>query len=305
MQPFENLLSIYSKSTYPLSKVPRNDLNCEDDLIQILNKLSKEEDILLFKNDIFDHNEASKLFRIIEDNIKESFEKTTYLDTFESYCLTLDIFNSLCLCISTKKGKKENIKHIIESTKESINILKFSLPLGEKEISILNTVIGRQLYYLTHINYVDISFKEIDYILDEYYMYLEKQMHGYELSHSSTFLVEEESQDIEKAILINNSSFLLLKMIYKIKHFKSHVEYKNHKRFYQIKELFKEIISIGFDNKITNSFSKDVMNSFIKSGKFLENNVQYNIINEKIKLLTLNTDEYKELVDIIISSKEA
>lgn len=306
MQSIESLVSIYKDSKYYLSNLPKNDLDCEENLLQILSKLSRKNNIKLFKDEIFDHDLAATLFREIEEELQNSFQEKNYFEVFKKYALILDIFNSLCLCISTSKNKKENVKQIIETSKESINILKFTLALKEEEISILNNIIGRQLYYLTHITYVDITSKDIEYILDEYFMYLEKQLHGYELSHSSNFGCEKQTcKDIEKYILINNSSFLLLKMTYKLQHFKVHLDYKNNKRFHDIKELFTQISSQDFEDSDIELFSSKVLNSFLKSGNLLKEIAEYNIINEKIKLLTLNTDEYKELVDIIISSKEA
>jgi hypothetical protein len=47
-----------------------------------------------------------------------------------------------------------------------------------------------------------------------------------------------------------------------------------------------------------------LIEEFLSSNKYLNNNKQYNVLDEKIKLLQINTDEYKQLIDIIMMSKQ-
>lgn len=300
----EQIRAIYKDAKCYLSMVPKNDLNCEKNLLHIINSLSPKKDLTLFDENDFNIAIATDLFRNFEEEIKKSFdEKDVYFLLFKNYALMLDVFSLLCIYIATKKEKKDNVKFIIEEVKESVNLLKYNLPLDELRLQTLNNIVGKQLYYLTHINYVDITSKHIDYIFDEYHMYLEKQIHGFELSITSNFGNDINiEKTLEESILLNNSSFLLLKMIHKIQHFKSHINYEENKKLQEIKYLFYKISHQEVKDSKLKEFHDDVLNIFLKSAKTLENKINYKIIDEKIKLLSFNTDEYKELVDIIIAT---
>lgn len=303
--------NICIENSYQIAKKQFEDLiytkkKTESDLINIIN-------ILKFSNifDIFDKNnynftEISNLFRFYEDELKSSFQnnKPLFDIKFRCYILLIKVFTELCITFSTNLEKRTYIDNFIQLLKESKNMLKFFIPLEKKHINILNNILGEQLYYFSHIQYIHTKDKELDYIFEEYYLNLEKQLHGYELSLSTDFGDNElTDKDIEYMIFINNASFLLLKMIHKLNYYQPNIDFYQNNKLKNILTLFHEI-SLFSKNIVSNDieeFESTLIKEFKNSSNYLRIHKNHDMIEEKVELLKLNTDEYKQLIDIILS----
>lgn len=269
------------------------------------NKKHSEKELLALINEI------SKLFNFHINQLRYSFNdnKSLFYLRFKAYLLVIDSFTKLCLTFSTNKEKRALIDNILQILNESKSMLKLFVPLEENEIKILNNLIGQQLYYYTHINYIKVQNKEINYLLEEYHLNLEKIIHGYELSFESDFGNKSKLKEIfkenEKMIFLNNASFLLLKMIYKFNYHMSEKKYNNNPNFIKIVNLFLEYSKLSKYKNIKTilEFEKVLIQEFENSARSLNNSDRIDVFDEKIKLLKVDTDEYKQLIDIIMDLK--
>lgn len=280
----------------------------EREILKIISDLNLEKEFKFLQNNNYDLNSVSELFRLKEEELKESFEKDQerFHILFKMYLLEIELFTILCELFSFDKEKRNLIDPIFQVLKESKTLLKFFIPFDKKEIHILNNIIGEQLYNFIHVQYTDPKDKELDYIFEKYLLNCEKMLHGLELSISSNFGGNPyKKREIEEIIFLNNLSFLLLKMSSKLKFYRPNEEYLNNSYFLKIIDFVNKIDFL--DKKslidIKKDYGKTMLRLFLESSSFLKKEKDYNLIDEKIKLLELNTDEYKELIDIITSSK--
>ncbi|WP_072679598.1 hypothetical protein [Arcobacter sp. LA11] len=281
----------------------------EGDLLNIIKKLDFSKNFAIFQENNYNFDEVSNLFRFYEDELKSSFfeDKNLFKIEFKCYILLIKTFTELCITFATNKERRKHIDSFFQILKESKNLLKFFIPLEEKDIKTINNLIGEQLYYFSHIQYIHTKDKELDYIFEEYYLNLERQIHGYELSLSTNFGNKElNNKDIEYMIFINNSSFLLLKMIHKLNYYKPQIKFFENDKFKKVLSLFHKI-SLSHkesDSNTIEQFEKTLTSEFLESTKYLKKHKNHNMKKEKVQLLQLNTDEYKQLIDIILSLKE-
>jgi len=299
----------YYKAKEHLNDFISDDIRLEEDLLKIINILKLNSKFEILQENNYNYNEISNLFRFYEDELKSSFskEKVLFQKIFQCYILLIEVYTELCILFSTNKIRKQHIDTILQLLKETKNMLKFFIPLEEKYINIINDMIGQQLYYLSHIQYISIKDKDLDYIFDEYHMNLEKQLHGFELSLSTNFANNKvTNRNIEYAIFMNNSSFLLLKMIHKLRYYKPDINIFENNKFKNILILFCEI-SLLHKNLIPKNikeFEYALIKEFSYCANYLREHKNHDMYEEKTKLLHLNTDEYKQLIDIILLSKE-
>jgi len=281
----------------------------ESNLLDIIKSLNFSTTLTIFQENNYNFDEISNLFRFYEDELKSSFseDKTAFESKFKCYILLIKTFTQLCIYFATNKEKRVYINRVLQILKESKNMLKFFIPLKEKEITVINNLIGEQLYYFSHIQYIHTKDKELDYLFEEYYLNLEKQLHGYELSLSTNFGDKElTNKNIEYMVFINNSSFLLLKMIYKLDYYNPKINFFDNDKFKKILFLFHKI-SLSNKNTISQTileFEKVLIKEFHNSASYLKKYKNHDMIEEKVELLRLNTDEYKQLIDIILSLKK-
>ena len=301
--------SLYLSTKKQFEDLVYSNKQTESNLIDIVKRLDFSSKFTIFQQNNYNFDEISNLFRFYENELKSSFseDKTIFKIKFKCYILLIKTFTELCVTFATNKEKRVHINNFFQILKESKNMLKFFIPLDEKEIKTINNLIGEQLYYFSHIQYIHTKNKELDYLFEEYYLNLEKQLHGYELSLSSDFGDNElTNKDIEYMIFINNSSFLLLKMIHKLNYYNPTIEFFKNDKFKKVLSLFHEI-SLFHKNTISNKieeFEDILIKEFHNSTNYLKKHNNHNMIEEKVGLLQLNTDEYKQLIDIILSLKE-
>ena len=84
---------------------------------------------------------------------------------------------------------------------ETINILKFNIPLDENKLQKLNNIQGKYLYYFSHINDIIFEANNLQKIFKNYSLVLERQEQGYILSKESNFGNETENLDSQEFLL--------------------------------------------------------------------------------------------------------
>jgi GGDEF domain-containing protein len=215
----------------------------------------------------YNYDAISELFRFYEDTLREQKDDKELFDTtFQSYIILLSAYTQLCVINATDIIRKKSINKVLDLMIETINMLKFSLALEEKDMNKINNVLGEHLYYFSHLSYITINKNDINYSLKEYYLYLEKQTDGYQLSKSSDFGGKAlPSKNEEFVIFKNNASFLLLTLLQKLDASFKDYDYYSNKNFQKILELYYENFSLKtkeiyipkdvkeFKNKLLNS----------------------------------------------------
>lgn len=303
MKSSKNLTTLYEHSKANLKTILNSPIIDDIKLLELIDKLTFDNSFSIKKIDDYNLDEIAKVFRFYEELLKKSFneDKEKFELEFKLYTLLIKVFTELCNTFINDKNKIPNIDNFFQILKESKNMLKLTIPLDVKHINILNNLIGEQLYYFSHIHYHDINAYPLDYTFEKYFLNLEKMFHGYDLSLSSDFGHKEfTNKDIELAILKNNASFLILTLIHKIYKYKSFDDLENNK--------FKNIIKFYTDNFSTEKDTKKdtiknleslLLRDFIDSNKYIKKITNHNLLTEKLILLELDTDEYKQLIDII------
>lgn len=274
-----------------------------EELTNIVNLLSLGK-----KYDIFeDYNsycmdELSKLFREYESKltIQYELENENFNLTFELYVNLLELLTSLCTVNALDIHRRKTIPYIIELVTESINILKFTIPLDEERILTLNNIQGQLMFKFSHINFISTENKKFNFILDEYLFLLERQISGFELCQNSNFGNISERKDEYFLHFLKNVSYLLLSMFNKLENdYKALIDFENskiqeilhlyikHCSFFD-KELhikniihFKQILQNNFAYLYTKPFDElsfkynvnGVLNDFIFQGS---KNINYN-----------------------------
>lgn len=303
----QNLKRLYSNILNEFKEINIDSVTTEEELLKIIYKAKINNDINLIEENNFSLTQLSELFRFYEDSLDKFYlsNEELFEIKFNIYLLLIDLFKQLCKIYSTKHIKRDLIEPILEILIESKNILKLRLPLSKEKIALLNNQIGENRYKFTHIPYIDTKSKEIDYALQVYLLNLERIIHGFELSKAANFRkLIKTSKETEEYIFINNISFLILKMFQKIDLFYIGVEFTTNKYFTEIENLYNEFTFNKLEEANKNKeFKNSVLNNFISTSKYLEEQ-GIAVIDEKLQLLKLNTDEYKQLIDIISRLKK-
>lgn len=303
MKKVEILAAIYEQSVQKLKEILSSEQNKEKQLLFLIQDLSFENSFSLSINENYDINEVDKLFRYYEELLKDSFnqDKELFEIEFKLYLLIIKIFTELCNTFICDKEKRKQISTFFQTLKESKNMLKLFLPLDIKHINILNNLIGEQLYYFSHLDYHDITKYPLDYTFEKYLLNLERMFHGFDLSVASNFGNKEfTNEEIELAILKNNASFLILTLIYKIYSLEDNKIFKNEK-FKNIINFYKNNFYLNECNNIYDieCLEKVLLSNFRKSSSYINKITKQNLLKDKLNLLALDTDEYKQLIDII------
>ncbi|WP_320035827.1 hypothetical protein [Halarcobacter sp.] len=305
MYTLSKLESIYIKSKNDLKTLLKNDSLNEQNLNKLIVELSIDSNYLIFTNNTYNITSIKKIFKFYETIMKRSFpiDKKLFHMQFTLYLHLIKLFSHLCRKIYTHNTNREQVKQILQIMQESKNMLKLSIPLDGEIINIINNIIGQHLYKFTHSDYIDIDKKDIDYIFDYYIYSSEKIIDGYELSQSTNFGNNSKINiNIELLKVKNNLSFLLLSMIYKIDFYFPKLDINENPNYQKIFQYISELSFFNVDIDIKN-FKTFLLDEFKDSSKKLILNNKKHYYDEKISILTLNTDEYKELIDIISQLK--
>lgn len=269
-QPFKNTLNKILKKR--LDNLINNDSAIFfKELTSMIHLLCLGEEFKIFKSyNNYDFDLISDLFRLYENVLREQNEKDSELfdTTFESYIILLKALTQLCVINATDIFRKKTINPIIDLMTETINMLKFTIPLNEYNMNKINNILGEHLYYFAHVSYIKINKDDIDYSLKEYHMYLERQIDGFELSRNSNFGDEGEvAQHNEFITFKNNASFLLLTLLQKLNfNFKDYNYFEN-SNFEKLLTLYYEMFALKtVDFKIPDNekeFKRNLVDSLL------------------------------------------
>ena len=148
------------------------------ELVTIINLLSFGKDYDIFTNYNFYSNEnISKLFRDYEEylSILSSTDEKNFELSFNLYITLIETFNELCILNQIDVQRKKTITGIMEVLTETINMIKFKVPLSPEKINILNNILGKLLFYYSHVPFINTQNKDLKYIVDEYNFLFEKK----------------------------------------------------------------------------------------------------------------------------------
>lgn len=304
MENNNNLKKLYNTIYQDFKNISIEDIKSDEELTKIISSLYIEESFNIFENNNLNFEQLSNLFRYYEDILSSLYliDEELYEIKFKLYIILLDLFRQLCKIYSTNIKKREFIEPILEILIESQNILKFRLPLTNERINTINNHIGENRYKFSHLSYS--KARDLNNIYEIHILNAERIIHGYDLSLSTNFSKDLiVNKKIEENIFKNNLSFQFLKMLCKIRYFHPNEDYKKNKHFENALEIYSmnsDFIEESSESSV--NFEKALFVDFTNSAAYLkEKNI--NIIEEKLALLMVNTDEYKELIDNILPLK--
>ena len=268
------------------------------EIISIINLLSLGEKFLIFKtyND-YDFEAISKLFRLYESQLQELYDKDRFNfdTTFECYLTLIRAYSQLCIINATDVYRKKTINPIVNVITETINMLKFTVALEESYLSKLNNLLGEILYYFSHLPYIDAKGKELYYLIDEFFLLLEKQTDGYTLSKEANFGGNIDDKQEKFLIFLNNSGYLLLTMLQKLKYTFKDKDYFNTRSFQHCLRLFSEnfpIMHVIEGEETLETFTTKLLNTIVQNYHF----------DEKDK--TSRTISYHEVINDFIQTAD-
>ncbi|UTJ07363.1 diguanylate cyclase domain-containing protein [Arcobacter roscoffensis] len=295
------------------------------EVVTIINLLSFGKDYNLFKSyNLFNLENLSKLFRDYEDKLQNEYEKKdkkNFENSFTQYVLLIETLNKICTVNSNDVYRKRTINELIDLITETINITKFKVSIGDEKINILNNILGKLLFFYSHIPFIDIKNKDYTYLINEFYFYFQKTCDGYELSKNTNFANEQNHQKYY-CIFLNSLSTLLSNLIYKLHHnydlentnvlenfanifdlYKQEVTHKTIKDFKCIYEFQEDLIdnfSYIYNNNTNKNYDyTQILDVFIKNKEFNSINMQIVLC---IVLYSKKIDENKliEILEILI-----
>ena len=265
-------------------------------MLHILSIGTNEKIIESYSNYNFDA--LCNLFRFYEDRLKElsSNNQKLFDLTFNSHIILLRTITQLCSFNSIDIVAKKSIKFFIELMTETINILKFNIPLDENKLQKLNNIQGKYLYYFSHINDIIFEANNLQKIFKNYSLVLERQEQGYILSKESNFGNELENLDAEEFLVFKkNSSTLILKLIKDLKEsFMDETSYFDNEYFQKILRFHYKKFSLYLQMpKIAQNidiFQIDLLNSLLS--------------NYRINQGFIKTLDYHLIIDDFLFSQE-
>lgn len=214
------------------------------EIVTIVNLLSFGKNFEIFESyNFYNIDNMGKLFREFEKSLQELKEKNEedFLITFSLYTILIEAVNELCTINSTDVLRKKTINPIIQTLSETINMVKYSVKLNEEQINTLNNILGKLLFYYSHIPYIDTKDKDAKYLIDEFKFNLEKLNDGYQLSKNTNFGGDEEHEKYY-VIFLNSVTTLLSTLIYKLEVTYNVEEYNSIEMYHQLLELYSEVI---------------------------------------------------------------
>lgn len=286
------------------------------EIVSIINLLSQGESYKIFENyNTYNYEEIQKLFRNYESFLTniEASEKELFDSKFNSYTCLLKVYTKLCLINSIDIKRKQTITPIIEILTETINMLKFTTKLNEQNLNRLNNILGQLLYYFSHLPFINSKGKEVNYLIDEYYLLFERISDGYSTSKDTNFEGNNDSKEEEYLRFRNNSSYLLLIMLKKLCQDFKKEEYFICNSFKKCMLLYEKNFNISFiqDNIITiESFRTDLLNSLAltyetKNQKIGEINNYKDALNDFIiEADNYNIHNLETIHDILLLSED-
>ena len=277
------------------------------EIVTIVKFLSNGENYNIFVNyNEYNFEEMARMFKDYEvalSKLKAKNNEKLFDVVFKAYGQLFEAYTLLCVINSIDVHRKQTISKIVNQITESVNMLKYSVKLSEKEVNKVNDYLGKVLYYFTHLSYIDAKGKEAEYLIEEFQLLFERQTDGFNLSKDTDFGADIESKDQEYVYYKDNAAFLLLLLLEKLKYTYKEEEYIN-------SEKLKRVISTFYKNfpfvegrdsdESLSTFKIKLQNTLVHSYRFTENSIyknanHHNIIDDfiitgdKFEILNLRT----------------
>lgn len=215
------------------------------EIITIVNLLSFGKDYEIFESyNFYNLGQLEKLFREYEDKLqkaKQNDEKN-FITLFSQYILLIEALNELCTINSSDVLRKKTINPLIEVISETINITKYNIKLDDIQVNTLNNILGKVLFYYSHIPYINVRDKDSQYLIEEFKFIFEKLCDGYELSKNTNFGGDLDDKKYYKTFL-NSLTTLISTLLYKLKQNYELEEFNNITKFNALLELYDKVIT--------------------------------------------------------------
>lgn len=246
------------------------------EIVTIVNILSFGKDYKIFESyDFYNLDQMAQLFRDYEKKLIDlkQTNNENFLITFKHYKTLIEVLNELCAINSIDVLRKKTINPIIELLTETINIVKFNIVLNDKQINILNNILGKLLFYYSHIPYINTKDKSAQYLINEFSFNVSKISDGYMLSKNTNFANDSKDEHEYYKIYLNSLTTSISNLIYKLDDFYEVDEYKDIDNFNSILDVYNEMIS----HKETKKFSSlqelkiDLLDNYVYVYKENEN----------------------------------
>lgn len=214
------------------------------EIVTIVNLLSFGNKYKIFESyNYYNLEELGNLFREYERRLKEIETDTNdFQITFGQYVTLIEAINELCMINSTDVLRKKSINPLVNTITETINLVKFNVTLNNEEINTLNNILGKLLFFYSHIPYINTSNKNSQYLIDEYTFNFEKIRDGYHLSKNTNFGADTENEKYYK-IFLNSITTILSTLIYKLEITYRYSDYNDIEKFKNILEIYNQEIT--------------------------------------------------------------
>lgn len=263
------------------------------ELVTIINFLSLGKNFNIFSS----YNEYSTeniaiLFSEYEEYLKflSTNDKKNFELTFNYYISLIEAFNELCILNQLDVQRKKTLKNIIEKLTNTITAVKYNILLDDNKVNILNNILGKLLFYYSHIPYISTEGKDLRHIIDEYNFLFEKQTDGYNLCKNANFGNANKKQEDYYCLYLTNATNLLLTLIYKVEtNFTLNDDFYDLQKFSQIIEFYQE----NCTHKEMGDFNSlnDFKDSLFDNYKYI-----YNLSNDPI-------ESFHEIIDNLVLKK--
>lgn len=206
------------------------------------------------------------------------------------------MFIHICAINSINLEKTREIIEIIDLLTETINITKFTIFLEDKDLSKINNLQGKCLYYFSHLDSISFDENEIEQTLKKYLLTLEKQEDGFILAKNNHFGYETSILENDEFMIFRNyASISLLILINKLENLEPSLYVKNEYYKKLVNKYYKIFVidSIDENSYDIESFKKHLINSFLMkyiSTLSLEKKLNLNFIVEDFILSNNNFD---------------
>ena len=300
----EQVNSFLEKKLYSLLNDAASEFSKNINILTSILAIGANDKILDSTNEL-DFISIHNLFRFYEFRLKELYENNIELFnvTFQSYLILLKMFIHICAINSINLKKTREIIEIIDLLTETINIIKFTIFLSDEDLSKINNLQGKCLYYFSHLDAISFDENEIELTLKKYLLIFEKQEDGFILAKNNHFGYQTSIFENDEFMIFRNyASILLLILINELENIEPHLYMKN--------EYYKKIVnkfynlflidSIEKDSYEIESFKKHLINSFLikyNSNLSLDKKLSLHFIIEDF-ILTYNDFDNKNLETI-------
>ncbi len=279
------------------------------EIVTIIHLLSFGKNYEVFENyNYYNYENISTLFRDYEERLvlAQELSELEFKLMFDYYITLIELFNEICTINAIDIQRKRSIKKFIELLSETINMVKYRLKLDEEHIGKLNNIMGKFLFYYSHVPFIEKKNKDAKYLIEEFYFNFEKLSDGYALSQETNF---GNCKDITVyyKIYLNNATTLLLTLLYKLEKYYTKEEYDHLVLFKNIKLLYKNMIhhTPKKEFESLDEFRNILLNNYL----FIYDETQFKesyffILNDFMNKKEFNSSNMELIFYIILFSKQ-